>query len=283
MLLPAMTGCLVLWYQGFIASPGPVWLSWWAGDLVGVLLGAPLLLSWSLSNIIALKRRLRESLSFTLIFAVAHWLIFFSQHSQLPLAFIGLALVIWAALRFDIAFASVTVVVSSVLATGSTYLGLGQFCSADSQSNLFILWVYIATLTVVSLLITALQSERLLAASELRETLDRVNKIASRLPGLIMQYRIRPDRSACIPYASAAIFSVFEVTAEQVRENALAIFERIDPDDIEKGQDVLRQAASTASVWQSEFRFRRHDGAIRWLYIDALPEFEADGGMLLHN
>ncbi|CAN5722159.1 hypothetical protein BH11PSE12_BH11PSE12_29270 [soil metagenome] len=282
MLLPATSGCLVLWYQGFVASPGPVWLSWWAGDMVGVLLGAPLLLSWSLNKMITLKRRLQESLSFTLIFAVAHWLIFFSQHNQLHLAFIGLALVIWAALRFDIAFASVTVLVSSVIATWATYLGLGQFSSADSQSNLFILWVYIATLTVVSLLITALQAERLLAASELRETLDRVNKIASRLPGLIMQYRIRPDRSVCVPYASAAIFSVFEVTADQVRENAFAIFERIDPEDVAKWQSQLRQAASTASIWQSEFRFRRHDGAIRWLYIDALPEFETDGGMLWH-
>ena len=31
-----------------------------------------------------------------------------------------------------------------------------------------------------------------------------------------------------------------------------------------------------------EFRFHRHDGQIRWLYLDALPELEAEGSTLWH-
>lgn len=282
MLISATGGSLVLWQQGIIEHPALVWLSWWAGDTVGVLLAAPLLLSISFSGIKRLSNRRKEVSMFVCAFVFAHWLIFFSAQNTLHLSFIAMAVMIWAALRFGITGAALTVLSSISIAAWATYLSLGPFSSSDTHSNLLILWLYGCTLSVASLLIAALQAERISATTDLQESFERINKVASRLPGLIMQYRIRPDRSSCIPYASSAIDAMLEFSQEQLKDDASRLFERIDASDRELGEQVFRKATEELSTWQSEFRYQRQDGSIRWLYIDALPEPEADGSMLWH-
>ncbi len=110
------------------------------------------------------------------------------------------------------------------------------------------------TLAIASLLITALQNERQSAANELKDAFERINKVASRLPGLVVQYRIRPDRSSSVPYASNAIFNMFEISPEDVRHDARPLFARIDASDIETGKERFRQAANELAPWQKEFR-----------------------------
>lgn len=282
MMAAATVGSLVFWYQGLDVTPSAVWLSWWAGDTIGVLLAAPLLLSLSRNSFSELASRRIEVLLFLVIFEVTHWLLFFSPYGQLHLAFLGMAVVIWAALRFDIAAAAIAVLASSSVAAWATYLGVGQFSSVDTQSNLLVLWGYIATLTILSLLINALQTEGVAAIKDLQDAFERINKVASRLPGVIMQYRIRPDNSSCVPYASNAILSMFEVSQEEVKFDARPLFFRINKEDISVGKGLIRLAANELAPWQNEFRLERKDGSVRWLYIDALPELEADGGMLWH-
>jgi diguanylate cyclase (GGDEF)-like protein/PAS domain S-box-containing protein len=282
MMVSATGGSLVLWQQGIVAHPGMVWPIWWAGDTVGVLLAAPLFLSISKQSFSDITSRRIEVLLFLVIFEVVHWLLFFSPYGHLHLAFLGMAVIIWVALRFEITAAAITVLASSIVAAWSTYLGMGQFSSSDINSNLLVLWGYITALTILSLIINALQSERVIAIKDLRESFDRINKVASRLPGLIMQYRIRPDNSSCIPYASNAILSMFEMTQEEVRFDARPLFSRINKDDIAVGKGLIKLAADELAPWQNEFRLARKDGSVRWLYMDALPEIEADGGMLWH-
>ena len=282
MTFSATVGSLLLWNQGIIASPKLVWMSWWAGDTVGVLLAAPLLLSSSPANFAKLTSKPKELGIFALIFGSAHWFIFFSPQNQLQLTFIGMAIMIWAALRFGITGVSFTVLASSLIAAWITFHAQGPFTSSDPNTNLLLLWLYMITLAIASLLITALQNERQSAANELKDAFERINKVASRLPGLVVQYRIRPDRSSSVPYASNAIFNMFEISPEDVRHDARPLFARIDASDIETGKEHFRQAANELAPWQKEFRLRRKDGKVRWLYIDALPEAEADGGMLWH-
>ena len=282
MMVSATGGSLVLWQQGIVAHPGLVWPTWWAGDVVGVLLAGPLLLSLSRKNLAELAVRRTEILLFLAVFEVVHWLLFFSPYGDLHLAFLGMAIIIWIALRFDITVASIAVLASSTVAAWATYLRMGQFASSDTQSNLLVLWGYITALTILSLLINALQNERIVAIRDLREAFGRINKVASRLPGLIMQYRIHPDNSSSIPYASNAIVSMFEISPEEVKFDARPLFSRINRDDILIGKGLIKLAENELAPWQNEFRYQRKDGSIRWLYIDAVPEPEDDGGMLWH-
>ena len=282
MMASAATGSLVLWQQGIVTNLGLIWLTWWAGDVVGVLLAAPLFLSATRKSLTDLTSRRIEVLLFLAIFEVVHWLLFFSPYGHLHLAFLGMAIIIWVALRFDITVASIAVLASSSVAALATYVGTGQFSSSDMQSNLLVLWCYITALTILSLLINALQNERIGAIRDLRDAFGRINKVASRLPGLIMQYRIRPDNSSCIPYASNTILNMFEMSQDEVKFDVGPLFSRINKEDILVGKGLIKLATDELAPWQNEFRLQRKDGSIRWLYIDALPEPEADGGMLWH-
>ncbi|MES2106580.1 MAG: EAL domain-containing protein [Pseudomonadota bacterium] len=282
MTLSASGGALTLWRFGLTNNIGQVWLSWWAGDTVGVLLAAPLLLSLSYRTIAEFTQRREEVLIFALIFVAANWFIFLSPQAHFRLTFIAVTVLVWPAMRFGISAASVAVLASSAVAAWATATARGPFNGADAQANLLILWGYMTTLVIVTLIITALQTESKKAADELREAFERVSKVASRLPGLIMQYRVNPDGSASVPYASDAIRQMFETRPEEVRYNAFPLFDRIDQADIAKARPLVRDASRSLTSWQSEFRLRRLDGEVRWLYIDALPEPEPDGGMLWH-
>ena len=125
---------------------------------------------------------------------------------------------------------------------------------------------------------------RLRAAQEaLRETLARWQKIASRVPGLVYQYRLRPDGSACFPYASDAMLSIYGVSPEQVRVDASAVFAILHPDDHDRIVASIQASARDLTPWRQEYRVKLADGTVRWLFGDSLPEREADGSTLWHG
>ncbi|MFZ6760169.1 EAL domain-containing protein [Undibacterium sp. Ji50W] len=281
MCISATGGVLSLWSHGLTNNLETVWLTWWAGDTVGALLAAPLLLSFSWRSVSELMQRNKEIIGFLILFVVANWLIFVSPYSHMHLTFVTVGIMIWAAMRFGISGSSLAVLTTSLFAAWATSHGMGPFYDGG-QANLLILWAYMTTMVLITLIITALQTESIDAARRMQEAYQRINKVASRLPGLILQYRIRLDHSASIPFASDAIVQMFEVTHEEVREDALHLLARIDSRDLENNTKIIRNAMRNLSPWQSEFRMRRKDGSVRWLYLDGLPEPEADGSMLWH-
>lgn len=281
MCISATGGTLTLWFNGLNTDLAAVWFTWWAGDTVGALLAGPLLLSVSLKVLSATFTRRSEILVFLGLFILANWLIFASPYSRLHLTFIMVGIMIWAAMRFGISGASFVVLATSLFAAWATSHGMGPFYEGG-QANLLILWAYMTTMVLITLIITALQSESIDATRQIQEAYQRINKVASRLPGLVLQYRIHPDHSASIPFASNAIEQMFEVTHAEVRDDALHLFKRIDSRDIESGTETIRNAMRNLSPWQSEFRMQRKDGSVRWLYLDGLPEPEAGGSMLWH-
>ena len=117
----------------------------------------------------------------------------------------------------------------------------------------------------------------------LREALARLHKIASRVPGLIYQYRLRPDGSSCFPYASDAMLDIYRLSPEQVRLDATPVFASLHPDDYASVVSAIQRSAADLSPWRQQYRVRFDDGTLRWLYGDASPEREADGGTLWHG
>ena len=116
-----------------------------------------------------------------------------------------------------------------------------------------------------------------------RERSDRLNQIATRLPGMIYQYRLRPDGSSCFPYASEAIRNIYGVSPEEVREDASAVFSRLHLDDLEEVRASISRSAATLEPCRCEYRVRSDDGAIRWLDGNAIPQREPDGSILWHG
>ena len=126
-------------------------------------------------------------------------------------------------------------------------------------------------------------TERRRLESEREEALRRLQKIASRVPGVVYQYRLRPDGTACFPFASSGLRDIYRVDPEDVREDAGKVMEAVHPDDLEGLAASIAASARDLTPWRHEYRLRFGDAEVRWLFGDAMPEREADGGVLWHG
>ncbi len=114
-------------------------------------------------------------------------------------------------------------------------------------------------------------------------TIESINKVTAQLPGVVYQFRMRPDGSSCFPYASAALNDIYRVSPEAARLDARAVFSTLHPDDYDGVVASINKSALDLSAWQHEYRVKFDDGVVKWLYGNALPEREADGSTLWHG
>ena len=129
------------------------------------------------------------------------------------------------------------------------------------------------------------RKEQLLALQRatLQELSERFTKIAMRVPGVIYQYKLRPDGSSCFPYASEGIRDIYRLAPEDVYNDAGPVFAIIHPDDLDAVAASIDESARTLTNWSLEYRVRFVDGEVRWLFGNATPEREADGSILWHG
>ena len=125
--------------------------------------------------------------------------------------------------------------------------------------------------------------ERLKISTALRESLDRLNKIADRVPGVVYQYRLNPDGSSCFPFASEGIRDIYRVSPEEVALDATAVFARIHPDDFDGVATSIQASAKDQTLWKHEYRVKFDDGTELWLSGNAMPQHVADGSVLWHG
>lgn len=126
-------------------------------------------------------------------------------------------------------------------------------------------------------------TERQRAETVREEAAQRLEKLANRVPGLVYQFLLRPDGSACLPYTSEAIRQVLRVNPEDVRHDASAVLARTHPDDAAQFQAAIQASARDLTPWQHEYRMVLDDGSVRWLYGNAAPERLDDGSVLWHG
>lgn len=118
---------------------------------------------------------------------------------------------------------------------------------------------------------------------EQKEALKSLQKISSRVPGVVYQFRLRPDGSSCFPYASEALREIYRLDPEDVREDASGMYVALHPDDLEDVVASVQRSAQDLTPWRQDYRVRFEDGAVHWLSGSALPEREADGSVLWHG
>ncbi len=125
--------------------------------------------------------------------------------------------------------------------------------------------------------------QRKIAQQAQQEAFDSLQKIAGRVPGMVYQYRLHPDGSSCLPFASEGIQDIFRMSPEEVRKDASKVFTLLHPDDLDGVNASIQKSAQDLTPWHHEFRVKFDDGTLRWLFGNALPEREADGAILWHG
>jgi diguanylate cyclase (GGDEF)-like protein/PAS domain S-box-containing protein len=126
-------------------------------------------------------------------------------------------------------------------------------------------------------------TDRKCAEEKASQFFDLLTQIANRVPGVVYQFKLRPDGSFCFPFASEAIREIYRVTPEQVREDASAVFANIHPDDLDGIVLSIKASADTLSLWHHEYRVKFKDGTIQWRLGNAMPNRDEDGSTTWHG
>ncbi|NMM21415.1 MAG: EAL domain-containing protein [Rhodoferax sp.] len=119
------------------------------------------------------------------------------------------------------------------------------------------------------------------ASLALQERLGFIQKITSRLPGVVFQLRVNVDGSFMCPYISDLVLEIYRgLTPAQVMQDPACILRLIHPEDQDDYLISTETASQDITSWSHEYRLLFPDGEVRWVLSQAMPEREADGAVL---
>lgn len=265
MLVSASGGVISLHLAALLpmAAMPSAWLSWWMGDTVGVLLAAPVLLMYARLPWSTLCGDRREGLLWLLIACLVGWFAFWhnyaSANRSLPIAFLTLPLVAWAAMRFHRLGAALAGFGFSLLAAVGTGLGHGTFYLGDVQVGQFLLWSYMGVTMLTGLMIGAMHTEREMVEVTLRQSQERLNE--AQQVALLGNYEwdVVHDRL----WWSDQHWRLWGIEPRPDQLPDAALYQHgIHPDDFEQAQATVKHAIKERASFVSEYRVVWPDGSV---------------------
>lgn len=162
----ALTGATALLGGGLVSVTeyGAAFLKWWLGDMMGVLVVAPPLLSLlTYPSPIRSARQAVEACGLTVAIFWVSYAVFgateLAGHSDYPVALAIFPFIIWAALRFDHLGTSLSTLLVSIVAIWGTTNGTGPF-AAESPVDSLVKWCAFANVVAVTgLLLVAARAQ----------------------------------------------------------------------------------------------------------------------------
>ncbi|MFD3695336.1 MASE1 domain-containing protein [Streptomyces sp. NPDC058646] len=180
MLISATAGAGLLLATGSMPHSGfwTTWWTWWAGDAMGVLVVTPLLLVLSRARLPEDTYRWGEAVALA-VTAVPVTVL--ATRSGMAVLFLVFPVLIWAALRFQLAGSAPCMLLVSVLANAAAIARVGPFADLSLTQGMVNLQALNGSAALTSLLLSALVTEHLdirmrieQACQDLAEVVDRL-------------------------------------------------------------------------------------------------------------
>jgi GAF domain-containing protein/integral membrane sensor domain MASE1 len=152
-----------------------IWLTWWLGDMIGALVVTPVVVLCALSDPRAFSRvELTESAG-VIALAVAVGFIAFSPYVQTAatpgaLSFLAVLPLLWAALRRGPRDTAVASLILAGFSIWGTFSGAGPFAAASLNDSLLLVLVFLISVSVPSLALSADVAMRKTIEENLRRT-----------------------------------------------------------------------------------------------------------------
>jgi PAS domain S-box-containing protein len=278
-LLSATIGVTALASAGLLPHDrlGP-WLLWWAGDTMGVVIGAPLVLASSRAQWQSIAKRSGEFLAWAILGGVIGWGIFVVNKGPAgqgwALAFLLLPSVAWAALRFGVVGTSLALVLVSFCGAYGTAMGTGPFYSENPLASTVLLWVYMATAAVLGWLVSAVHVARSASEYALQQSRRQLASIFHSIDDVV--WSSTPDGHELL-FISAAADRLYGRPAAQFMAEPMLWLDVVHPDDRAMTAAALERV-SESGEFDAEYRIVRPDGTVRWVHDRARITLNADGG-----
>ena len=277
MLLSASGGVGSLLFFNALNMPdaGTAWLAWWAGDFVGVLLAAPLLLNISRDELKKLWGLRVEFLAWCSIMLAMCWAVFYFNNDahgySLPLVFMLLPLAVWSAMRFGVAGSSLGMLLPVSITAWATGHGLGPFHTVDPRHGLFLLGLFYFSLVLTDLMVVALQAGRNRFETALQQSEQQLRAIIEAEPECVKL--VAPDGIVLQMNPAGLRMLEADTPGQIIGQKALGI---VAPEH-RQAFIKLMQCVFAGESGHLEFEVIGIKGSRRWLETFEVPMRDAQG------
>jgi PAS domain S-box-containing protein len=226
--ISATIGVASLVLGGVIAEAelARTWLVWWTGNALGALVVTPLVLTWAAGAHVERRISARaEAAALGAFLLAAALLVCFQSPESVardPVLqpYVLFLPVLWAALRFGPPGAATGTFIVAAVAVLGTYSGHGAFVRARTTESLAALHVFLATLSLASLVLGSVVSEARRSGQLLSENEAMLQAIVDGLPDSVY-VKDRSGRYVMMNAAGARMLDVTGATAIGKEDAAL--------------------------------------------------------------
>lgn len=276
MLASATTGVGLLWMGGVLtAAEIPLsWLHWWLGDTVGVLLVGPLLLS--ITRHTEILRRPAEAALCMLLLIVATCIAFFIRYDNhtLPLAFLPLPLIFWAALRLGVAGTSLAVLILALITTLGTALGVGIFGAMHGNEGIYMAWLYMFTVLLTGLMVSTALEER----NQIEQSLQHANELLAlaqrEAKAGVWDWNLSSNQQTW----SDELFLLFGLDPGRSAGTVETWQNLLHPADRQAASDRVSAAVRNRTALYNEYRMVLPNGETKWIVAIGNTNHDPDTG-----
>ena len=250
------------------AEFGSLWVTWWLGDLVGMLVVGSLILAWTTgTNHWLPKQRYVEALLLLTVLGIAATVTFGKQNptpiQYYPITRLIVPFFLWVSLRLGQRGTTLATVVLSAAAIYGTAYGVGPFVGLGRTDNeaLLQLQLFVGSNAVTFLFLAAVVQERRTGAEALREkeqqlsvALDAAHMGAWNYDTTTSNVQWSPNLELLHGLKRGEFGGTFD-----------DFFKDIHPDDSDRVLKTLTSNMKDGSHHEIEYRIVLPDESIRWV------------------
>lgn len=274
MLVSATGGTAALAAGGALGgeSAASVWVTWWVGDLMGVVLVAPLLLTLIAVRPNPLRERPAEATVLVLAALAGAWLTFVSDlplHFVAPLFFVVVPAA--AAIRFQQPGAAVVTFIVAGMAVATVVLNEPE--PGSITASLLGMQIFNLGLATTVLILAAVMRQRLIAETRLQQAAeeleDRVEERTSLLAESQHLARIgsfRWDAETDTNMWTDELYRVYGMRPQQEAPSFERYMSKVHPEHRKEVQEALEQAMQTLEPFEHDYRILHPSGEERWVH-----------------
>jgi PAS domain S-box-containing protein len=266
---------LVGLYTSFISSSGilqSVMFSWVA-DSVGNLMIVPLIISWSTTSknvgeYLKFSRAMELAILIISLFVLN--LVLFPYHDDgilfsFIINYLSFPFIIWAIFRFETRIVTLVMLLLTSVMLFNLRIDKSLVSNYSLGSYTFF-QLYIASIAIISLIITIIKSERNQAYIDLKESEKKYRTVAD----YTYTWEYWKDPAGNILYMSPSVERVTGYTAENFKSNPELLNEIVFEEDRDQWEEHKRKMQNCETGTQSEVEFRiiSKDGKLHWICHD---------------
>jgi len=209
---------------------GPIWVTWWLGDVTGDLIFTPLVLLWGIKWKLGLKKEEAVEVGVLLLLLALLSAVVFGGWLEVsaknyPIAFICGPIVIWTAFRFTQRETATGIFILSVIAVWGTLRGFGPFVDQSENQSLLTVQSWTAVLAITAMALSAGMAERRRIEEELQQQ-KAVVETANRTKDHFLAMLSHELRTPLTPVVSAVESLEMQPTQTEDTRASLAMIRR---------------------------------------------------------